>query len=231
MKVLTSALSFIVLFAATCIAQQKWNPQPSQRMPPGIYYAPVHDDIVPMPDNIDLLIRSSDLIIDCKIEKLLSSALSSGSGPMVATYFSVSVNQVILGELPEKQKTLAIQERGGSAEGYEIIVKENPLVKPGEHYILFLRDKGPSLDFILGMPCYYAVGQYAGKAQITQDGKIQFLPSAAKTLHSYDGQENDKFIATINERIKVIEFPPKNPFVVKRPSPGTLPPMIGTTKP
>ena len=82
-----------------------------------------------------------------------------------------------------------------------VAIQDNPLVKAGEEYILFLvNDNRASLPNTSGSPRYVTVGSWSGKAKITE-GKIQFVPGASKGLHQHDNTVASTFIAAVKTRV------------------------------
>jgi hypothetical protein len=224
-------LSLVVTINGNAQSNSGYQPIPPA---PG-KYEKLLGSIVSTADNLDPLVQGAKLIVDGKVAKVLSSNRLDSNYPMsLETFTSISVNTVLRGELPQTQNIIGLVEPGGNSEGYEIVYKEAPLARMGEHYILFLKPYAPK-GFVnnYGMPLYAPVGFWAGKAKVTDKGVIQFLPAASSTLHTFDGMDSAKFITTIFERIK-IWFPSRPPFEFRTwpepPSAGMPMPPLGPPK-
>jgi hypothetical protein len=220
MKLLLMAMIGIIIVVISCNAQINYQPVP---LPPGKYRLS-EVTLVGVVANFDQLIRRSTLIIDGTVSKALGSQRINLDAPTsLETYSSVSVDKVIRGELPKGQTSIAIAEPGGNLLGYEVVITKHPLVKSGDRYILFLKPyerKG----FVnnLQLPLYSIIGSWAGKAQVTEKGTIQFLPATALALHSFDGLDVEQFVAKLTERIKYL-YPPR-PILDLKELPGPPPP-------
>ncbi len=174
------------------------------------------------PATLDQLVQNSDLIIDGTVHGVLSSLLRVPDDPTsVETNSQIIVNEVLRGELPS---TVVLAQPGGAVGGYEVAVPDDPLVQPGEQYILFLqRARLNRPENNLGIPRYWALGYWSGKVRISDQGTIQFLPAAAEELHSFDGWSVPAFVATVKEHIKWSFGPPPYTPVV---NPGPPPPGV-----
>ncbi len=172
---------------------------------------------------LDQLVQNSDLIIDGTVHGALSSPLRVPDDPTsVETNSQIIVNEVLWGELPAGTSSVILAQPGGAVGGYEVAVPDDPLVQPGERYILFLQRATLNRpENYLGVPRYWALGYWSGKVKISEQGTIQFLPAATEELHSFDGWSVPAFVATIRERIKRSFGPPPYTHVV---NPGPPPP-------
>jgi hypothetical protein len=134
----------------------------------------------------------------------------------VETDSLVSISQVILGKAPGGGQIVLVED-GGSKGTRVISVAGDPLVKPGEQYILFLapdpRTQVPNSVGILpsSVPRYYPVGYANGKALITATGTLQFATGAIAALHQYDNLGITPFISTLKSCVAAL-FPPAPPY-------------------
>jgi len=104
--------------------------------------------------------------------------------------------------MPPTINTLALTQIGGKVGRCEEVIKDDPLVKFNESYVLFLwSDKRTTPANTSGSPRYAAVGVCSGKTKIV-DGKIQFLPAAHPGLHRYDNMDVTAFTDLVKDRIK-----------------------------
>ncbi len=190
-------------------------------------------DFVGRNPSFDQLFYWSDLIIDGTVDEVLPSVTrgtpsSSSIIGSMQTQSLVSVKGVFRGELPAGTRTVALVQAGGTSEGYEVVVPDDPLVKPGERYILFLMKDRQEPANDLGVPRFWAAGYWSGMVKVTDEGTIQFLPAARAALHSFDGSNVAAFVAVVKQRIKeLFEPPPPLPpgFIPGPPPPGVpLPP-------
>ncbi len=80
-------------------------------------------------------------------------------------------------------------------------VMGDPLVRPGERYILFLiPDVRQELPSTSGMPRYAVTGVWSGKAKVTNGG-VAFPASASPELRAYNGHSIDAFLQTLEAAI------------------------------
>jgi len=147
-------------------------------------------------------VQISDLIVVGTVAKVLPSTLIDPNHPSLPETTSlISVDEVLLGQLPYGTKTISISELGGRVEPCGLVIPDNPLFKEGEEYVLFLAaDKRNVPPNTSGSPRYSTVGAWSGKAKIA-DGKIQFPPGASQGLHKYDNTAASTFIGTAKSRI------------------------------
>ncbi len=184
---------------------------------------------------LDQLVQNADLIIDGTVHGVLSSPLRVPDDPTsVQTNSQIIVNEALRGELPAGTPTVVLAQPGGTAGGYEVAVPDDPLVQPGDRYILFLeRERRAAPGNNLGVPRYWAVGYWSGKVKISEQGTIQFLPASAEELHSFDGWSVPTFVAAVKERIKrSFGPPPRTPVGNPGPPPPGAPiPPTGPPRP
>jgi hypothetical protein len=191
----------ILVLALTCLAQQN---NPTMPLRTGKHYISA-SKMGGIGDLPQLLVKS-DLIIDGTVDKVLYADRSDpGKRNSIRTYTQISVNKVIRGEIPKNQHNVAIVELGGKIDGYEVVYTNNPVVQPGEHYLLFLSPFQKQQDAIvpdLGMPLYSIAGEEAGKAKITKQGTIQ---ATAAPFHDSDGMDLEAFLAKMKRATGMIE--------------------------
>jgi hypothetical protein len=229
MKLTISVLIYINCAALSCIAQQNFQPIPP---PPGKYMAD-EVSVSGVYHTLDGLILHAGLIIDGTVEEILPSVRSNTDNPVsLKTFSRISVNKVIKGKLPEGEKGVALAELGGNSQGYEVVIKQLPLVQSGNRYILFLYPfKQEGFVNNLGVHAYLISGQWAGKLTVTEKGTVQFLRAASPELHTYDNLDVEKFLAVLADRINYL-YPTPPPDAWSRPpiNPGTRLPPVGLPK-
>jgi hypothetical protein len=239
MNHLMKVMMGIMIIAANCSAQLIYQPIPSKSRAPGKYEFD-HIEIVGLAGSLNDLIMMSDLIIDGTVDKALPSVRIGANDPLsLETYCQISVNKVIRGDLPKGQQIVGMAEPGGNSQGYEVIYKEYPLVKPNERYILFLkpyfgRNVKMVNDLKLGMPLYMPVGNGASYIKVNDKGLVQLLPVALPTLTSFDGLKIETFTTALTERINKIYPTVPSPDRLTDPSalPAGVPlPPFGYKKP
>ncbi len=119
----------------------------------------------------------------------------------IETTSLISVNEVLFGKLAPGTTTISMSQLGGRVEPCTRLVADDPVVKFGEVYVLFLLSDTRSVPpNTTGSPRYAPMGVWSGKLKIT-DGKIQFLPRASAALHKYDNTDATAFIATLKSII------------------------------
>jgi hypothetical protein len=132
--------------------------------------------------------------------------------PSALTESLVSVTEVMAGTLPGGTRTILLLQEGGKVGKWDVVVLDDPLVKPGERYILFLgpdymKDRPNDTPY----PRYWAAGIFSGKVKI-ENGKVKFLPSAVAKLREHNNTDVNAFIATLRDKISF-----HNPELKPRP--------------
>lgn len=129
----------------------------------------------------------------------------------------ISVSSV-LGGKPPGVGTIQLEQFGGKAGKWDISVPDEPLVRPGERYILFLNlDTRKEPPNTVAVARYYIVGVWSGKVSV-QEGKVHFLPRASEQLHTHDNQDVSSFIADV--RAEVNHTAPRDPNLPIHPGGG-----------
>jgi hypothetical protein len=161
--------------------------------------------------SMDQLLRMSELIIDGSVTQVFPSVGRSPNLPeAIETHSLLSVAAILSGALPSGTSSIVLVQEGGKTAQCEEVVADDPLVKEGERYLLFLdQDNRKQPPNSTGSPRYYTVGLWSGKAQVL-GGKITFLARAHQSLHTYDNTEVDAFTSMLTDRIKLL-FPKRLP--------------------
>lgn len=106
-----------------------------------------------------------------------------------------------MGAIPNSSANIVLAQVGGQAGDQSVSALGDPLVSPGERYILFLspdiRKKLPNLS---GMPRYVPVGIWSGKVRVS-GGVVAFPTFASPTLRAYNGQGIDAFLQAVRQTI------------------------------
>jgi hypothetical protein len=236
MQLLTPVVLTVIASVLVCNAQAPYTPRGTRAVPsPTGRIELTNLEIGNQVSTLDQLVHGSELIIDGTVQGVLSSVLRVQNDPAsVSTNSEIAVNEVLRGELPFGKQTVVLGQMGGAVEGYDIVVPEDPLVRKGDRYILFLeRAKLDRPENKLGVPRYLALGYWSGKVKISDQGTIQFLPASAEELHSFDGWTVAAFKAAVKERIKWSFGPPPQPPKVNPglPPTGVHIPPTGPPKP
>jgi hypothetical protein len=164
--------------------------------------------------SLDQAIRMSMLIVDGTVAEVLPSINRNSKPPAaIETHSTVAVTEILLGKLPAGTANIVLVQEGGKVGSTEEVVPEDPLVRAGERYILFLDadDRKGAAASPSSAPRYYAVGIWGGRANV-EAGVVQFLPRALPGLHEHDGAVASAFLQAVRERIGVLI--PKNQIVV-----------------
>jgi hypothetical protein len=158
-------------------------------------------DLISDPDTLDQLILGSQLIVQGTITKVLPSFNRDPNiAAAIETDSIVSVSQTLLGILVGTAD-IALGQIGGKTEACEEIIPEDPPVKAGEQYILFLRkETRTSVPNPSSLQRYFAFGLWHGMAKI-ENGTIHFRSPDSKRLHEYDNSSASDFVSRIQQRI------------------------------
>ena len=169
--------------------------------------------------NLETLVAMSKLIVEGTVvstERVIDTSLNSDV-PEVETHSAFVVNKVLSGRLPGGKTTILLAQQGGKVGKWDVIPEDDPLVKSGERYILFLAPderKHPSNPS--GTPRLYTVGAYAGRVTL-ESGKILFLPAADSRLRRLNGTEEAAFIKIIDDEVHHRVMPPSRGNQIPHP--------------
>jgi hypothetical protein len=170
--------------------------------------------------SLAVAIKMSGLIVQAKVIDTLPAINRNINIPQaIETHSILRVESVLYGKLPGGANTILLAQEGGKAGQVEVLVPDDPLVKVGDEYILFLTpDERKTPQNTTGAPRYSAVGSWGGKARIDGD-KVHFLPRANPALHAYDNQDTSTLIAAIQSEIN--HTMPTDPNLPIHPGGGT----------
>lgn len=157
-------------------------------------------ELVSSPDNLQSLILGSHLIVRGTVSKVLPAF---NRNPNISTAIEtdsvVSVTDTLYGTLPGTS-SITLAQMGGKTSACEEVVPDDPLVRQGEEYILFLRTDHRTLPNASGFQRYAVFGMWNGKAKV-ENQTVHFLPSAERLLHKYDGTDVTAFVENIRQLI------------------------------
>ena len=153
--------------------------------------------------NLETLIRLSSLIIDGTVISSLPPVLRDPNQPAsIETYSVVAVDRVLFGSVALRKVKILLVQPGGTLGGWEVTVPRDPLVKPGDRYILFLR---PDIRAIptdaADYSSYFAAGGSAGKARV-DNSHVSFLLETDPRLHVHDNTPVDTFLKILADQIQ-----------------------------
>lgn len=165
-------------------------------------------DLVTEPGNLDSLIYGADLVVRGTVQKVLPSFNPDpDNATNIWTESVISIKDTLRGTL--RAANVAVEQQGGKTQFCEEVDSQDPLMKVGEQYVLFLvKEKRTAIPKPSGLPLYAAFGVWAGKPRIV-DQKITFLPEAHKDLHVYDGTNATEFITLIRQRMDLMVHAPR----------------------
>ncbi|HEX4807405.1 MAG TPA: hypothetical protein VH325_00655 [Bryobacteraceae bacterium] len=165
-------------------------------------------ELISRPGSLDSLILGSQLIVQGTITKVLPSFNRNPNiAAAIETDSVVSVSDTLLGILPGTAN-ITLGQVGGKTDACEEIIPEDPPVKPGEQYILFLRkDTRATVPNPAGFQRYFGFGLWRGMAKI-ENGTIHFRPADPKTLHENDNRTATDFVSDIRQRIGPLGLTP-----------------------
>jgi hypothetical protein len=156
------------------------------------------------PTSLLHLIRASSLIVDGTVNSLLpviDTRHDPDAAPNLETHAVVAVNAVLSGAVPNSSANILIAQSGGQMGNWNFSVAGDPLVSPGERYILFLiPDVRPELPNTSGMPRFAVTGVWTGKAKVT-NGKVSFAAAAGPKFKPYNGLSLGSFLQTLKAAI------------------------------
>jgi hypothetical protein len=150
---------------------------------------------------LETLIRLSSLIIDGAVISSLPPVLRNPNQPAsIQTYSVIAVDRVLFGSVALGAVKILLVQPGGTLGGREVTVPSDPLVKPGDRYIMFLRPDTRALPIdATEYPRYIAAGGSAGKARV-ENSLVSFLPEADARLHAHDNTPVDIFLKTLVDK-------------------------------
>jgi hypothetical protein len=159
------------------------------------------EPVAPPPD-LDQLVRMSGLIVDGTVIAVLPSINRNPDlAGAIETDSLVAIQLRLYGPLSPGTGTVAISQEGGKTTQCEEIIPDDPLLRAGERYILFLipdTRKVPANN--TGFPRYDVVGIWGGKVKVDNNA-VQFSPKAVSGMHALNGTSVDAFLSQVKERI------------------------------
>src|SRR5258705_6074499 len=159
MKRLTIALLLIGLFGVTSgYGQTAQRGQVSVNPCPGGGGTAILETIsVP---SLESLVQLSELIMVGTVVNLSpASRMNPDHLNLIETTSLISVTEVLSGTLAPGTNTISMSQQGGRVEPCTLLVPEDPLIKSGEEYVLFLvADKRTVPPNTTGSPRYAPVG-------------------------------------------------------------------------
>jgi PBP1b-binding outer membrane lipoprotein LpoB len=143
-------------------------------------------------DSIEELEAASVVIAEVKIKDVRSEDVEKDS-----TFYTATITDQLKGD--GEQKEVVLTQVGVEEErektGELTIQRDNPLMKPGDSYVLFLK---AGHDEEIG-PLYYVAGEFQGKYEIQGD-RVFSVNQEEKSKAMISGQD----LATFKEEIKRI---------------------------
>lgn len=164
-------------------------------------------DLEPVRDHssLDPLVRFSPVILEGTVVSHLRSFFREPDLPyLVETHSIISVERVLKGEIPLRTPTILLAQTGGRVGDLELVVRQAPIVVPGERYFLFLvpDDRNLPVDNS-GMARYVVEGIWSGSIKIDSGNNARLSPAALEPLRSsLGGLTKEQLRAKIEATIK-----------------------------
>ena len=192
-----------LLVSIIITAQVREQKSPPPHSCPGGFVSPILETIVPT--SLEQMILGADLIVvGTVVNTLPAFQRNPPRTDAIETDSVISVTERLAGTLPPGINRIVLFQIGGTVGNCTEIVQDDPLVKLGEEFVLFLwPDDRKQVPNTSGLPRYGAFGVWSGKVKVV-NGSIHFLPRATKGLHDYDNIGASAFIARVKDRIKTI---------------------------
>ena len=189
MKIIRFTSTFLVsatLLVAGCSAQNDSNLTSSQ------YYGGSSISLAHSYETLQELEEGSVLIAELKINDI-----HSVDEKIDSTYYSATVIDVLKGKIDKdeiivKQIGIELEEE---ISGEMIVERENPLMKPGNTFILFLK-KGQRYEDL-----YYVAGEYQGKFEV-EDHLVYSTQKDSNYNTKIQGEDVEEFKNRIRELVK-----------------------------
>lgn len=167
---------------------------------------------------IQQLVNMSSVILQGTVMSSLIPINSNANRPeVIETHSLIAVDKVLSGTLPAGVRNIVLAQQGGKLGVWETEIEVDPLVTPGEQYVLFLTpDKRAQPANTTGSPRFSTVGVWAGRAKIVNN-KVSFLPRNDNRLRAFDNTDVGAFLAIVDGHIHHTIIPPPRAGV---PFPG-----------
>jgi hypothetical protein len=170
--------------------------------------------------DLDQQLRWSDTVVDGYVTAVLPPInFDPATAGNVETASIVKVNSVFGGQAQAGTELLVI-EQGGKQGQWNVIDPGNPLMQPGERYILFLHAYSRAIPNSAGIipdsglvPRYRVIGFANGKARVDADGNVRFNSGGTQAMLKYHGMSGSSFISILTARIQEL-FAPAPPYPV-----------------
>ena len=154
--------------------------------------------------SLDQLIRMSQLIVEGTVTSNLPAFNRNAAVPDAIETDSVVLIASTLYSKHETYREILVAQEGGAFGGWEEVVTQDPLVTPGERYILFLAPDHRKVPAnTSGIPRYYVIGIWAGRIKL-ENQRIRFQAAANQTLHENDDADETMFLTKLKDRIGII---------------------------
>jgi hypothetical protein len=221
-------ISGTTLFAILVLALHPYfvNAQPTNGYAGGGPISPppgtvrIHPGSEGLMGNLEQQLRWSDTVVDGYVTAVLPPInFNPAIAGDVETASSVKVNSVFRGQASAGTELLVI-EQGGRQGQWNVIDPGNPLMQPGERYILFLHAFTRAIPNSAGVipdsevvPRYRVIGLANGKARFDTNGNIQFNSGVTQSMVKCNGISGSTFISILTARITQL-FAPAPPYPV-----------------
>ena len=171
--------------------------------------------------SLETLVVMSKLIVIGTVGSAMPAVDTSPNpdAPEVETHAAFAVEKVLWGALPKGVNTIYIAQQGGKAGKWDVVPVEDPLLQPGERFILFLAPDDRKMTFSFSsVPRYYTVGAYAGRVAIVNE-TVQFPSATYARLRGLNGTAVEPFIKAVEDEAYHRIMPPRRNQV---PHPGPV---------
>jgi hypothetical protein len=150
------------------------------------------------PGSIDELLDRTEVLVDGVVQSVPAARLRNPQIPdSLETDVVISVGRILGGRMDPAVRKVVVTQQGGRLGDLEIIAEDDPLMTPGERYILFLaKDTRPSLPE-LGMPRFVVTGIWSGRFRVTDKKVIKTSYRSAAGLRVHDNQPLDEFLTSV----------------------------------
>jgi hypothetical protein len=203
MELKTKIGSLVIAFPLLMFGQQIFPYSGATRLPRAGQITLPPDEVSPA--SLDLLTTWSDSIVEGSVTKVFPSIVLDPNLPgQVFTPSLFAVTSVLKGTT-QLDANILLLEQGGTQGEWNVVSRGNPLVQPGEHYVLFLSPFTENLKNSEGIipdnasvHRYEIVASASGKARVSADGNVTFAPAANPFMLRYNDTPRAIFVKSVS---------------------------------
>lgn len=151
------------------------------------------------PKSLKDLEGRAELVIDGSVQSVVATRLTDPNNPAsLETDYLLKVNRILGGSQGGSPETIVVSQLGGKSGDLEVVTPQNPAMKIGENYILFLNRDSRLSRSGSAAPGYEIAGVWSGKLRI-ENGRVQIKAPATNSLREHDNEPVEQFVRLVKQ--------------------------------